>query len=148
MTMVITRVDPWTTFSASLARLLRQTPQDDSFGMQVARDNVRYVQFCAYGPGRLRCEVVSNEYLPRERRHTVKDLRWLANQGWGEPGDVEGQGSPNHYLDVDVEWADFAADMAVRVFRDLWGLGGFDQILIDEAVLHRFQFVTDESEQA
>lgn len=143
MSIPDTRVDPWTIFSASLARLLRQTPQDDSFGMRSARDGARYVQFCAYGPGRLRCEVVSNEYLPSERRHTVENLRWLAQEGWGEPGDIEGPGSPNHYIDVDVEWADFAADMAVRVFRDLWDVGGFTEIVIDEAVHHRFRFVID-----
>ena len=56
----------WASFSASLARLLRKTPTNDTFAIELPCDDdsgaAPYVQFCAYGPGRVRCEVASNEY--------------------------------------------------------------------------------------
>ncbi len=139
--------DVWSQFSASLAQLLRETPTDDHVVLELECDDdsgaAPYVQFCAYGPGRIRCEVVSNEYLARSRRHSVEDLRWLAHEGWGEPGDVKGGGSPNHYLDVDVEWADLAADLAIWVLRDLWGVTDVHrEILMDADALRRFRWVS------
>ena len=140
----------WASFSASLARLLRKTPTDDTFAIELPCDDdsgaAPYVQFCAYGPGRIRCEVVSNEYLARSRRHSVEDLRWLAHEGWGEPGDVNGAGSPHHYLDVDVEWAELAADQAVRVLRDLWGVTDLHrEVFMDADALRRFRWVATNS---
>ena len=67
-------------------------------------------------------------------------------EGWGEPGDVNGSGSPNHYLDVDVESADLAADQAVRVFRDLWGVTDLHgEVLMDADALRRFRWVSTNS---
>ena len=150
MTMTTTADSVWTSFAESLAQALRETPQDEFFAMELECDDdsgaCRYVQFCAYGPGRIRCEVVSNEYLAASLRHTVADLRWLAEQGWGEPGDTDGQGSPNHYLDVDVEWAEFAADQIVRVFRELWGVSDLHEIVVDRSLARRLRWIADGEE--
>lgn len=150
MSTALTTDTVWTSFSDSLARALRETPQDDSFALELESDDdsgaCRYVQFCAYGPGRIRCEVVSNEYLALSLKHTVADLRWLAAQGWGEPGDTNGQGSTNHYLDVDVEWVEFAADQVVRVFRDLWSVADIGEIVADRDLIDRLGWVAPEGE--
>jgi hypothetical protein len=135
----------WAAFSYSLAHVLRRLRPDSTFSLEMndgdEHDAARYMQFCAYGPGMLRCEVVSNDFLPPERKHSIVDLRWLADAGWGEPGDTDGRGSPNHYLDVAIEWVDFAADLAVRVFRDLWGVTELTEIVADLDDLRRFRWL-------
>ena len=141
----------WSSLGATLAQVLRETPEDEFFAMELACDDdsgaSRYVQFCAYGPGMIRCEVVSNEYLAESCMHTVEDLRWLAGQGWGEPGDIDGQGSLNHYLDVDAAWAEFAADQIIRVFRELWGVTGIHEIYIDRSIVQRFRGIAQDELQ-
>lgn len=133
----------WLRFSAWLAHVLSVLPENESFGLMLESDDddsgaARYVQFCAYGPGMLRCEVVSNEYLAASRQHTTEDLSWLADQGWGEPNEDDPQGSPNHYLDVAVEWSELAADLAVRVLRDLWGVTKASELSTGEEEMREY----------
>ncbi len=107
----------------------------------------RYVQFCAYGPGMIRCEVVSNEYLAEELHAHRRRPAVARHQGWGEPGDIDGQGSPNHYLDVDVAWAEFAADQIVRVFREPVGRHRDPRDLVDRSIVQRFRGIAQEELQ-
>ena len=137
----------WTAFSYSLAQVLRKLRQDATFGLQMDDGEVdefgepsapKYLQFRAYGPGWLRCEVVSNTYLPPEHQFSPTQEQQLAAMGWASPGHEDENGSPNHYLDVETVWVDFVADLVVRVFRDVWSVTRIEQIIGDADDMRRF----------
>ena len=98
----------------SLEQYLASMPEDAIFTLYVdeqARRGFdpdldgypRYVQFCAYEGGMVRCEVVSNTYLPADMQHTIDDLITMRSDGWTLPDDEHVSGSPNLYVDTDVD---------------------------------------------
>ena len=85
-----------------------------------------YVQFCAWGPGRVHAEVSSNAYLDTQvwlddhAEAALLDLGWEApTHAVGEPAD---SGSPNFYLDAERREGDRLATMAVAALRDVLGV--------------------------
>ena len=140
----------WTVFAYSLADVLNGLREDATFGLEVDDGDFddfgeptssRYMQFRAFGPGWLRCEVVSNAFLPPEHQFKPEQEQQLADMGWSQPGDEHEQGSPNHYLDVETVWVDFVADLAVRVFRDIWSVDRIEQIVGAADDMRRFRWL-------
>jgi hypothetical protein len=138
----------WPSFSYSLADVLVHLSDDETFSMQKddgqvdefgEPDALRYVQVCAYGSGWLRCEVVSNRFLPPDHQHSLEHEEMLRAAGWNEPSDDE-EASPNWYVDIESAWVDFAADMIGAVFRDVWGVTRVSQIVGDEHDVRRFRW--------
>lgn len=120
----------WDDLEHSLGLHLASMPADAIFTLYVAEaerpgfDPVfdgypRYVQFLAYDDA-VRCEVVSNTYLPPELQHSVDDLIALRLDGWTLPTDEHVSGSPNIFLDVPATEGAVAAAMTMRVFREVW----------------------------
>lgn len=102
-------------------------------------DHPRYVQFCAYGPGMVRCEVVGNAYLPPNMRHCVGDLVSLRMMGWRLPAEVQNEvgdsGSPNLFMDVHADETARAAEATITTFREIWGVASPDGIVTDAEML-------------
>ncbi len=136
----------WNDLSYSLARHLESMPDGADFLLSVD-DSGRpdhdeqldghplYVQFCAFGGDMVRCEVVSNRYLPEERQHSVDDLIALRADGWRLPGDENINGSPNLYLDGARSETDDAAVMVMQVFRRIWGVADPSGVITDHQYL-------------
>ncbi|MEV7396706.1 hypothetical protein [Aeromicrobium sp. NPDC092404] len=93
----------WDDLEHSLARHLPTMPDDAIFTVYVDEssrpgfdadfdDHPRYVQLLAYGDGMVRCEVVSNTYLPDDMRHTIDDLIRPRADGWNLPADGKTSG--------------------------------------------------------
>lgn len=140
----------WPALSYSIADLLCRVEQDSSFSFEKFDGEFdefdlhvtsRYVQFCAHGPGWLRCEVVSNRFLPQSEQHSAAQERELDEMGWNAPDDDDGSGSPNWWIDVELVWVDFAADMVVQVFRDVWGVERLEQLVCDKDRLRHFRWL-------
>jgi hypothetical protein len=143
----------WDDLTYSLARHLESMP-DDTYFLLCVDDSGRpdhdeqldghplYVQFCAFAGDMIRCEVVGNRYLPKDRQHSVDDLIALRADGWRLPGDENINGSPNVYLDVASSEVDEAAAMVVRVFRCIWGVADPTGVITDREYLrgpHAFE---------
>lgn len=132
----------WEDLTFSLARHLESMPTDSYFSLYVddsgrpgfeadLDDHPLYVQFCAFGEQMVRCEVVSNEFLPADRQHSVDDLIAMRLDGWTLPSDEHVHGSPNIHLDVHTDDADRAAAMVMRVFQVVWQVTTADGIITD-----------------
>lgn len=123
----------WESLAYSLAAHLAAMEDDEHFVLyagppepdDLADKYHRYVQFCAYDSGQtVRCEVVSNAYRPEHLKHSVDDLVMLRTAGWFLPSDVPTEvgdsGSPNLFMDVESDAAEFAAGAVITVLRDVW----------------------------
>lgn len=136
----------WADLAYSLGQHLASMPEDATFTLYVdeqARPGFdpdldgypRYVQFCAYEGGMLRCEVVSNTYLPPDMQHSIDDLIAMRADGWTLPDDEHVSGSPNLYVDIDADDAAEVAAMVVRVFQDVWHVADAGGVRCDAAAL-------------
>lgn len=122
----------WTRFQAQLADHLLELEEHDLLLLEAesslddADGAAPYVQFCAWGPGQLRCEAVSNTYLAPT--HRLDDARLVAIEELGfeapshDAGEAADDGSANFWIDVDHDEADRLAVMAVRALRDVYGV--------------------------
>ncbi|NRQ50419.1 TY-Chap domain-containing protein [Aeromicrobium stalagmiti] len=136
----------WHDLEFSLGRHLQVMPDDEIFTLYVDEPDrpgfdpdfdscARYVQFCSYDQGWVRCEVVSNKYLPHDLKHSVDDLIAMRVDGWTLPGDEDGSGSPNIYLDVEVCDAAAASARVMRVFREVWHVADAGGVTCDADAL-------------
>ena len=143
---------PWASFAASVAATARALPDNGTFALyreEVDRDDFgsstpKYVQVCRYGGSMLRCEVVSNAYLPRLYAWTPEQEATLVSMGWNRPAPDDATASPNWYLDVALVWAEAGVDRIVRVLRDLWGAERLRDVVVDD--LGRWQWVDTPTE--
>lgn len=143
---------PWASFAASVAATARGLRNDGTFA--IYRDDgeeddfgpstPKYVQFCRYDETMLRCEVVSNAYLPADHRWTPEQEAALVAMGWNRPDQDDDTASPNWYLDVALVWAETGVDRVVRVLRDLWGVERMDDLMVDD--LRRWRWVDTPTE--
>ena len=136
----------WHDLAYSIARHLESMADDTYFSLYVD-DSGRpghdaefdghplYVQFCAYDGDMVRCEVVSNRYLPEDRQHSVDALIALRADGWRLPADENINGSPNLFIDVPRSGLDLAAAMVTRVFRRTWGVADPSGVITDQEYL-------------
>ena len=145
----------WTQFQARLADHLLEMEEDDLLMLEAETTGhdggaAPYVQFCAWGPGQLRCEAVSNGYLAAEHRLDQAEETLLLELGFeaptyepdAEPDAQSDGGSANFWVDTAQEEADRLAVMAVRALRDVYGaahpafLSGLpaEVVAIDDAV--------------
>lgn len=134
----------WLDLGHSLAEALRDLDEDETLSMHVPTTGCegedlfgesycdRYLQFCAYGPGWLRCEVVSNEFLCPTHAHSRREERHLVRMGWNAPRRDDPQGSPNFWVDVETVWVDFVADMVLRVLRETWRVEDPRELLLSD----------------
>lgn len=86
-----------------------------------------YVQFCAWGEDRVRCEVSSNAYLTADHRLDPVGTETLKGLGWAPPthgrdDEDADAGSANFHLDVERSSADRLAVMTVKALRDVFGV--------------------------
>lgn len=140
---------PWASFAASVADLARRLPDDGTFVLycdENGEDDVgstwpKYVQLCRYGDAMLRCEVVSNTYLPTAHRWTPEQELGLVSMGWRRPDPEDETASPNWYLDVSLAWAETGVERIVRVLRDLWGARVLSDVVLNESDLRRFRWI-------
>lgn len=129
----------WDTVAQSLEARLLTLEDGESFVLDGPLDDEndpdggssRYVQFCAYNGGEsIRCEVVSNSYLPTHLRHSIDDLVTLRIAGWtlptALPGEDEESGSYNLFLDVDGDDAAAGAKAVCVALRDLWSMSPYE----------------------
>ena len=121
----------WTQFQARLADHLLEMEEDDLVMLEAETSGVDdgaapYVQFCAWGPGELRCEAVSNGYLAARHRLDDAGESGLLQLGFEAPtysADAEpDSGSANFWVDAAADQADRLAVMAVRALRDVYGV--------------------------
>jgi hypothetical protein len=140
---------PWSSFAASLADVARRLPGggvfvmhlDERTGERLGPEWVKYVQLCRWGGTMLRCEVVSNTYLPPEHGWTPEQEAQLSSIGWCVPDPGEPTASPNWYLDVHLAWAEAGIDRIIRVLRDVWGARMLDDVLIDRSSVGRLRWI-------
>lgn len=140
---------PWASFAASITDMARRLPDDAAFPLYRDEGEVdglgsswpRYVQVCRYGGTMLRCEVVSNTYLPAEYRWTPQQEERLAAMGWNRPDLEESAASPNWYLDVSLAWAETGIERIVRVLRDLWGARLLHDVVLDQSDMRGFLWI-------
>ncbi len=131
-------IGDWDTVAQSLEARLLALADGESFVLDGPLDNEddpdggssRYVQFCAYNDAKsIRCEVVSNSYLPEHLRHSIDDLVTLRTAGWSLPtalpDEEEGTGSYNLFLDVDVDDATVGAKAVCVALRDVWSMSPY-----------------------
>jgi len=118
----------WSDFRERLADHIARMVDDDYLilsaldGDEEASGSAPYAQFCAFGEGAVRCEVSSNAFLEERVALTASDEAALVKAGWNAPGDEGGHGSPNFYIDLELDHADQGAAMAIGVFREVWGV--------------------------
>lgn len=118
----------WGDFRERLADHIALMADDDNLILSAPEADeeieasVPYVQFCAYGEGAVRCEASSNAFLEVAYRLNDDDQRALETAGWNAPTPDVPEGSPNFFIDLDAEFADQAAAMAVVALRDVFGL--------------------------
>ena len=123
----------WSAFRGRLADHVAAM-QDDEVALVEAETSVEdgdpgaapYVQFCAWGEDLVRCELTSNAYLPAAHQLDEDQVAALVALGWNPPthGPEEeaGSGSTHFYLDAERIEADRLAAMAVRAFREVFGV--------------------------
>ncbi|KQP82165.1 hypothetical protein [Aeromicrobium sp. Leaf291] len=141
---------PWASFAASLADMARRLPADGSFILhrdEGERDDFdlprtpKYVQVCRWDAAMLRCEVVSNTYLPEGHHWTASEEHLLVAMGWLRPDPDDPTASPNWCLDVEMVWAEAGVDRIVRVLRDLWGARVMSDVVLDAEDLRQFRWI-------
>ena len=140
MNEVRAEVTPWASFAASVAATARRLPNDGTFALyreegeedDFGPSTPKYVQLCRWDETMLRCEVVSNTYLPPEHQWTPEQESRLVAMGWSRPDPDESTASPNWNLDVQLAWAEAGADRIVRVLRDLWGARYMNDVMVDD----------------
>lgn len=123
----------WNVFAYTLGRRFASMKDGETFTIEGPPDDLdnpesgsqRYIQFCCFDGGQsIRCEVVSNSYLPEGLKHSVEDLVTLRMAGWSLPtvlpGEDEGSGSTNLFLDVEVGAAAVAIEAVWVAMRDVW----------------------------
>jgi hypothetical protein len=118
----------WERFGERLALALASLAVDQVLVVSAKRGGA-YVQFLRArgdaGASRLRCEAVSNEYLPDEHRLGEEQLRELAALGWNAPthgakGRRVRGGSPNfHRVFEEPFRCEAIAGLAVRTLADV-----------------------------
>ncbi|MGZ5422796.1 MAG: T3SS (YopN, CesT) and YbjN peptide-binding chaperone 1 [Aeromicrobium sp.] len=118
----------WSDFRERLADHISRMVEDENLilsapeGDEEIDAGVPYVQFCAFGEGAVRCEASSNEFLDVAFQLSADDEQALEDAGWNAPAPDDPHGSPNYFVDLDLEFADQAAAMAVVALRDVFGL--------------------------
>ena len=123
----------WSRFQARLADHLAEMGDDDTLVIdtEVAADDLPgaapYVQFAGFGDGTMvRGEVSSNTYLAEPFELDEARVDRLAELGWRlptvGPGEPEGQGSANFFVDLPLNEADRLAVMAVKALREVFGV--------------------------
>lgn len=143
------RTIPWMSFAASVAATVRRLPDDGTFVLHRDEGELddfghphtpKYAQFCRWSSSMLRCEVVSNAFLPEEHHWSpAEEVRLLA-MGWKCPDPDEPTASPNWHLDVALVWAEVGVDRVVQVLRDLWGARVMSDVVLDAKDLRRFRW--------
>lgn len=125
----------WSRFQARLADHIAEMRDDDVLvvvsesATEEDEDDgcAPYVQFCAWGEDRVRCEVSSNAYLTADHRldpvgtETLKGLGWAPPTHGPDDADADA-GSANFHLDVERSSADRLAVMTVKALRDVFGV--------------------------
>ncbi|WP_072688275.1 T3SS (YopN, CesT) and YbjN peptide-binding chaperone 1 [Rhodococcus marinonascens] len=121
----------WSAFRRLLSDHVAEMQVDDLLILDSTfdtdRDAVpRCVQFLAWAPDTVRCEVPSNHFLVGNRSLAAVEEARLVDLGWNPPtctpGEPAGNGSPAFWVDKPASWADQLAAMTVIVFRELWGV--------------------------
>lgn len=123
----------WSRFQARLADHLAELGDDDTLVIdtEVADDDLPgaapYVQFAGFGDGTMvRGEVSSNSYLAEPFELDEARIDKLTELGWTlptvGPGEPEGQGSANFFVDLPLNEADRLAVMAVKALREVFGV--------------------------
>ncbi len=124
-------VSPWDGFERDLTTVLAALENDQPLVISSKRGN-RFVQFMKGvssegGVPQLRAEAVSNDFLPRSRRLTRKQLAALVELGWSAPTHRAREpavpnGSPNFHRDFEGtlpfgEIARFAVSTLAEIFK-------------------------------
>jgi hypothetical protein len=123
----------WSAFQARLADRVADLSDDEIVVVEVgsvvdqdAEGAAPYVQFCAWGDTRVRCEVSSNEYLDPHVRIDRAGVDTIVELGWSAPtarrDEDAGEGSSNFFLDAERVEGDRLAVMTTRVLRDIFGV--------------------------
>jgi hypothetical protein len=120
----------WEQVADSLAAYLATMRAEDDHLIVEAPDGddeegaTPYAQFCVGGPGWIRAEISGNAVLSEPFRLTDDQIDLMVEgMGWEAPAD--GDESPNFHLHHQVEDADDAEGIAIRVrevFEDLFGI--------------------------
>jgi hypothetical protein len=128
MTARITRSAAWSDFENSLAAILEALEEDQFLVISVKTADWAYVQFAAHGAFGLRAEMVSNNFIPADKKFTADQIEALVGLGWhpptGTPREVAAQRqdkrSPNFFRDFDRPvLASEVAQLAVRSLTEV-----------------------------
>lgn len=121
----------WSKFQVRLADHVAEMDDDDVLLVRAESSadeddgSSPYVRFCGIGENRLRCEVSGHTSPAGDHLLDQVGVETLNGLGWSTRGgdDVDpGEPSANLFLEVDRSHADRLAVMAVKAFRDVFGV--------------------------
>ncbi len=121
----------WDEFERLLGERLDIMEDDENLIVELLQDDAEvgaapYVQFCAWGEDRMRCEAASNHYLMATWALNDEGRAALEAIGFGAPtyapGDDEDSGSSNYFVDVERDEFEDLAWMTVQALRDVYGV--------------------------
>lgn len=120
----------WVTFRRRLADRLEQVEEDELLSLEVesgtSEDELDgcapYAQFCGWGDGMIRAEVVSDHYLDARYALGPAGDASLRDLGWEPPGDAEeALVELNYSVDLHHDDVEQLAVMVVRALREVYG---------------------------
>lgn len=120
----------WVTFRRRLADRLEQVEEDELLLLEVesgtSEDELDgcapYAQFCGWGDGMIRAEVVSDHYLDARYELGAAGDASLRALGWDPPAeDEEAFAELNYSVDLHQDDVEQLAVMVVRALREVYG---------------------------